>query len=80
MEYIRITKDSIDAEHICCAMSGKQALAKKDSNGVSMRNWSSIEARNVENASSNTSPRKTRGFPSKRTGTSISTACGSPAP
>ena len=30
MEYIRITKDSIDAEHICCAMSGKQALTKKE--------------------------------------------------
>ena len=30
MEYIRITKDSVDAEHICCAMSGKQALAKKE--------------------------------------------------
>ncbi len=30
MEYIRITKDSIDKEHICCAMSGKQSLAKKE--------------------------------------------------
>ena len=30
MEYIRIAKDSIDAEHICCAMSGKQALAKEE--------------------------------------------------
>ena len=29
MEYIRITKDNIDKEHICCAMSGKQSLAKK---------------------------------------------------
>ena len=24
MEYIRITKENIDKEHICCAMSGKQ--------------------------------------------------------
>lgn len=29
MEYIRITKENIDKEHICCAMSGKQSLAKK---------------------------------------------------
>jgi len=30
MEYIRITKDNIDNEHICCAMSGKQSLEKKE--------------------------------------------------
>lgn len=30
MEYIRITKDNIDKEHICCAMSGKQSLIKKE--------------------------------------------------
>lgn len=30
MEYIRITKDNIDQEHICCAMSGKQSVAKKE--------------------------------------------------
>ena len=30
MEYIRIAKDSIDAEHTCCAMSGKQSVAKKE--------------------------------------------------
>lgn len=30
MDYIRITKDNIDTEHICCAMSGKQSLAKKE--------------------------------------------------
>ena len=29
MNYITITKENIDKEHICCAMSGKQALAKK---------------------------------------------------
>lgn len=29
MEYIRITKENINQEHICCAMSGKQSLAKK---------------------------------------------------
>lgn len=29
MNYIRITKDNIDKEHICCAMSNNQSLAKK---------------------------------------------------
>lgn len=29
MEYIRITKENIDKEHICCAMSNKQSDAKK---------------------------------------------------
>ena len=29
MNYIRITKENIDKEHICCAMSGKQSLASK---------------------------------------------------
>ena len=30
MHYIRITKDNIDKEHICCAMSNKQSVAKKE--------------------------------------------------
>ena len=30
MNYIHITKENIDKEHICCAMSGKQSLAKKN--------------------------------------------------
>ena len=30
MNYLRITRENIDAEHICCAMSGKQALQKKE--------------------------------------------------
>lgn len=30
MNYIRITKDNIDHEHICCAMSGKQSVMKKE--------------------------------------------------
>lgn len=29
MNYIRITKENIDKEHICCAMSGKQCVTKK---------------------------------------------------
>ena len=30
MNYIHITKENIDKEHICCAMSGKQSIAKKE--------------------------------------------------
>ena len=30
MNYIRITKENIDKKHICCAMSGKQSVAKKE--------------------------------------------------
>lgn len=30
MHYIRITKENIDSERICCAMSGKQSLVKAD--------------------------------------------------
>ena len=30
MNYIRITKENMDKEHICCAMSGKQSVAKKE--------------------------------------------------
>lgn len=30
MNYIHITEENIDKEHICCAMSGKQNLAKKE--------------------------------------------------
>lgn len=30
MNYIRITEENIDKEHICCTMSGKQSLVKKE--------------------------------------------------
>ncbi len=30
MNYIHITKENIDKEHICCAMSGRQSIAKKE--------------------------------------------------
>ena len=30
MHYIRNTKENIDKEHICCAMSGKQSIVKKE--------------------------------------------------
>ena len=30
MNYIKITKENIEKEHICCAMSGKQSVLKKE--------------------------------------------------
>ena len=30
MKYMKVTKDNIDKEHICCAMSGKQSEQKKE--------------------------------------------------
>ena len=30
MHYIRITKENINKEHICCAMSGKNSIVKKE--------------------------------------------------
>ena len=30
MEYIRITKENLDKEHICCAMLNKQSDKKKE--------------------------------------------------
>ena len=71
MDYIRITEDNIDGEHICCAMSGKQSLVKKEwlrqrfAEGL-------VFCRSLE--------RSTHGFPFRRRDTSTLTACGSPAP
>ena len=76
MDYIRIIEDNIDGEHICCAMSGKQSLVKKE--------W--LRQRFAEglvfyrSASSNISRRSSHGFPFKRRDTSTLTACGFPAP
>ena len=62
MSYIHITEENIDKEHICCAMSGKQSLAKKSgSSSVSTKVSSSIVARNEANASSNISGGKRMG-------------------
>lgn len=30
LTYIRITEENVDSEHICCAMSGKQSITKKE--------------------------------------------------
>ena len=34
MNYIHITNENIDKEHICCAMSGKQCIAKNFDEGL----------------------------------------------
>lgn len=81
MDYIRITEDNIDGEHICCAMSGKQSLVKRNGSGSGLRrDWSFTGAGSGASASSNISRRSTHGFPFRRRDTSTLTACGSPAP
>ena len=62
MNYIRITKENIDREHICCAMSGKQSIAKKE--WLRQRFEEGLvfyRVRNGANALSNTSRQKTHG-------------------
>lgn len=81
MDYIRITEDNIDGEHICCAMSGKQSLVKKE--WLRQRFAEELVftgAGSGASASSNISRRSTHGFPFKRRDTSTLTACGFPAP
>lgn len=81
MEYIRITKENIDKEHICCAMSGQQSLAKKEWLKQRFEEGLVFTAvRSAANALSSTSRRKTHGCPLKRQAGFISTVCGSPVP
>ena len=50
MNYIRITKENIDKEHICCAMSGKQSVAKRNGCGSAlMMDLFSVAAQSVAN-------------------------------
>ena len=55
MNYIRITKENIDREHICCAMSNKQSNTKKEwlkerfEEGKSIRKYA--EAHNLNRGS-----------------------------
>lgn len=82
MEYIRITKENIDREHICCAMSGQQSLAKKEwlkqrfEDGLVF--YRSVQS--AASALSSISRQKTHGCPLMRQAGFISTVCGSPAP
>ena len=81
MDYIQITKDNIEKEHICCAMSGKQSVMKR--NGLSsalQKVWFSTGARSAANALSSTSRQKTHGPNSGGTDMFISIVCGYPVP
>ena len=80
MKYIHITKENIDKEHICCAMSGKQALAKKEWLKKRFDEGLVFYRRSVESALSNIFQRKTHGCPLKQEAGFISTAFGFPAP
>lgn len=81
MNYIRITKDNIDREHICCAMSGKQSIVKKEWLRQRFEEGLFFTAvRNGANALSNTSRQKTHGCQLWLTAGSISTVCGYLAP
>ena len=81
MNYIRITKDNIDKEHICCAMSGKQSVAKKNGCGSAlMMDLFSIAAKNAANALSNTFQLKTPGCRLRQMVIFTLTAYGYPAP
>lgn len=80
MNYIHITKENIDKEHICCAMSGKQSLVKRNGSGSALtRGLFFTAARSAASALSNTFPQKTHGCPLRQRDISISTACGSQA-
>lgn len=66
MEYIRVTKDNIENEHICCALSNN-----KDIQVCSKKEWMKscfddglvfIKSEKGENVSLNTYQLKMRGF------------------
>lgn len=81
MNYIRITKENIDKEHICCAMSGKQSVEKKNGCGSAlMMDLFSIAAKNAVNALSNTFRLKTHGCLLRQTAISTLTVSGYPVP
>ena len=81
MNYIRITEETIDREHICCAMSGKQSHAKKEWLKHGLPKVLSFTAvKSGASALSNTFPQRTHGCPSRRLDISTSTVYGFPAP
>ena len=84
MEYIRVTKDNLEKEHICCAISNNkdvQVSSKKawladrfDEGLVFSRVWSG------ESALLSISQLRMHGFQSMPMDICISTACGYPDP
>ena len=79
MDYIQITKDNIEKEHICCAMSGKQSVMKKEwlkqrfAEGL-------VFYRSTANALLSISRQKTHGSRFRQTDMFISIVCGYPVP
>ena len=81
MDYIQITKDNIEKEHICCAMSGKQSVIEKE--WLKQRfaeGLVSTGARSAANALLSISRQKTHGSRFRRTDMFISIVCGYPVP
>ena len=81
MDYIRVTKENIESEHICCAISNN-----KDVQVASKKAWLSdrfddglVFAPSEGSASLSTFPQKMPGIRSTPTATCTSTACGCPA-
>ena len=80
MNYLRITKENIDKEHICCAMSNKQSIVKRNGSGNGLRKALYFTgAKKGVSALLNIFRRRTRGCRSVQKDTFISIACGSPA-
>ena len=69
MEYIRVTKENIENEHICCAIS-----SNKDIQVISKKNW--LKERFVENALSSIFRQKMHGIQSMQMAICILTVCG----
>ena len=80
MDYIRITDDNIEKEHICCAMSGKQGVIKKEWLKQRFKEGL-VFCRSTERGKCFIEyiRQKTRGSLFRRTGIFILTACGPPA-
>ena len=87
MDYIRVTKDNLEKEHICCAISNNKDIQTYRSHprkhGLpkdSMRDLFSLKALSGENALSSISRRRMHGFRLSLTDTCTLTACGYPDP
>ncbi len=81
MHYIRITKENIDKEHICCAMSGKNSIVKKE--WLKQRFEEGLVFIGVQSAESvllNIFLQKMHGCPLMQTDIYILTAYGFPVP
>ena len=81
MDYIRLPEKTSTREHICCAMSGKQSLAKKEWLKQRFEEGACFY-RSAERGKCfiDISRQKTHGCQLMRQAGFISTACGSPVP